>query len=74
MLLEHKTALVRGGGGSVGSAAARAFAREGAGNVTVQRAGSDTGTGTTFTPPFAAPGPAVLYLTKAEAACGPELQ
>lgn len=30
MLLEHKTAVIYGGGGSIGGAAARAFAREGA--------------------------------------------
>src|SRR5688572_14797407 len=30
MLLEHKNAIVYGGGGSVGGAVARAFAREGA--------------------------------------------
>jgi 3-oxoacyl-[acyl-carrier protein] reductase len=30
MLLEHKNAIVYGGGGSVGSAVARAFASEGA--------------------------------------------
>jgi NAD(P)-dependent dehydrogenase (short-subunit alcohol dehydrogenase family) len=29
MLLEHKNAIVYGGGGSVGGAVARAFAREG---------------------------------------------
>jgi NAD(P)-dependent dehydrogenase (short-subunit alcohol dehydrogenase family) len=30
MLLEHKNAIVYGGGGSVGGAVARTFAREGA--------------------------------------------
>ena len=45
---------------------------EGAGNVTAERAGGEKGI--TFTAPFAAPGPAVLYLNKAEAARGPDLQ
>ena len=31
MLLEHKNAVIYGGGGSIGGAVARAFAREGAG-------------------------------------------
>jgi len=30
VLLEHKTAVIYGGGGSIGGAVARAFAREGA--------------------------------------------